>query len=345
MVSISSCDSPATFSPNGPAPVVEQDPRRVARSLVPRPRFPSWLRRPIPPAGAAPQVRRALEDLKLPTVCIEARCPNLHDCFARRTATFMILGDLCTRACRFCSVTRGRPAPPREEEPQAVAEACARLKMRHVVLTSVTRDDLSDGGAGHFAKTIRAIKARLPAARVEVLTPDFRGDTAAVDTILEARPEVFSHNLETVERLQRSVRGQANYAHSLAVLAHAARRAVERNGGSSSPPEAPFSGGNPAAAVKSGLMLGLGETFEETRAALRDLRAVGCVMLTIGQYLPPSPKHAPVARFVAPEEFDLLAREARAMGFAAVAAGPFVRSSYMAEEAYAERRSDRAPDT
>ncbi len=295
---------------------------RQSAPLPPRPRMPPWLRRPIPPAGDAAEVRAILAELKLPTVCVEARCPNIHECFGRRTATFMILGDLCTRSCRFCSVARGRPLPPREEEPAALAEACARLRLRHVVITSVTRDDLADGGATHFARTIRAVKGRLPAARVEVLTPDFRGATDAVDLVLDAAPEVFSHNLETVARLQRSVRGKANYAHSLAVLAHAARRAAERNGHSF--------------AVKSGLMLGLGESFAEALDAVRDLRAAGCTMLTVGQYLPPSPRHAPAVRFAAPAEFDAIAREARAIGFSVVAAGPFVRSSYLAEETYAE---------
>lgn len=304
-------------------------PRASAR-LPPRPRMPSWLRRPIPPAGDAAEVRATLAELKLPTVCVEARCPNIHECFGRRTATFMILGDLCTRSCRFCSVARGRPLPPREEEPAALAEACARLRLRHVVITSVTRDDLADGGATHFARTIRAVKGRLPAARVEVLTPDFRGATDAVDLVLDAAPEVFSHNLETVARLQRRVRGKANYAHSLAVLAHAARRATERNGS--------------GFAVKSGLMLGLGESFAEVLDAVRDLRAAGCTMLTVGQYLPPSPKHAPAVRFADPAEFDAIAREARAIGFSAVAAGPFVRSSYLAEEAYRKGRLGAGAD-
>ena len=294
------------------------------QSEIPRPRLPSWLRRPIPMPGASAEVRQVLTELKLSTVCTEALCPNLHECFARRTATFMILGDLCTRACHFCGVERGRPAPPREDEPAALAEACARLKLRHVVITSVTRDDLPDGGATHFARTIRAVKERLPDARVEVLTPDFRGSTDAVDTVLAAHPVVFSHNLETVARLQRSLRGQANFAHSLAVLAHAAKRAVALNG--------------EGFVVKSGLMLGLGERHEEILEAMRDLRAAGCSMLTVGQYLSPSAKHAPVVRFAEPSEFEEIAREARAMGFSAVAAGPFVRSSYLAEEVYAQGR-------
>jgi lipoic acid synthetase len=291
---------------------------------IPRPRLPSWLRRPIPMPGASAEVRQVLTELKLSTVCTEALCPNLHECFARRTATFMILGDLCTRACHFCGVERGRPAPPREDEPAALAEACARLRLRHVVITSVTRDDLPDGGAAHFARTIRAVKERLPNARVEVLTPDFRGSPDAVDTVLAAHPAVFSHNLETVARLQRSLRGQANFAHSLSVLAHAAKRAAALNG--------------EGFVVKSGLMLGLGERHEEILEAMRDLRAAGCSMLTVGQYLSPSAKHAPVVRFAEPSEFEEIAREARAMGFSAVAAGPFVRSSYLAEEVYAQGR-------
>jgi lipoic acid synthetase len=286
----------------------------------PRPRMPAWLRRPIPPSGDSAEIRQILAELKLPTVCAEALCPNIHDCFARRAATFMILGDVCTRSCRFCAVERGRPSPPRDDEPQALAEACARLGLRHVVITSVTRDDLPDGGASHFARVIRAVKARLPSSRIEVLTPDFRGSTTAVDTVLEARPEVFSHNLETVSRLQRCVRGRANYRDSLAILAHAASRARVANGH--------------RWAVKSGLMLGLGESPAEVVATLRDLRSSGCDMLTVGQYLPPSVKHAPALRFADPSEFASIEKEALAMGFTAVSAGPFVRSSYMAEEAY-----------
>jgi len=286
-------------------------------------RFPPWLKKRIPTAGQAAEVGRLLAELHLATVCSSARCPNLAECFARGTATFLILGDSCTRSCRFCAVKKAPPGPLRDEEPEAVAEACGRLALRHVVITSVTRDDLPDGGAGHFARTIRAVRRRLPKAVIEVLTPDFQGSTAAVETVLAARPDIFNHNVETVQRLYPTVRPEADYRRSLDVLAYAKRRAVE---------------GNLALHTKSGLMVGLGETADEVRECLADLRRAGCDMLTIGQYLAPSPEHVPVARFVDPDEFAAWEAEARAMGFKAVAAGPFVRSSYQAEQVFEPMR-------
>ena len=285
-------------------------------------RFPAWIRKRIPTGQEAARVRGLLAELELDTVCSRAHCPNLPECFARGTATFLILGTSCTRSCRFCAVGTAPPGPLRPEEPEAVAEACAALGLRHVVVTSVTRDDLPDGGAAHFAETIRAVRARLPRAVIEVLTPDFQGEAAAIETVLDARPDIFNHNVETVPRLYPAVRPQADYRRSLAVLGLAKRRVADRPG---------------RLYTKSGLMVGLGEQPAEVSAALRDLRDVGCDILTIGQYLAPSAAHHPVARFVEPAEFAAWEAEARSLGFAAVAAGPFVRSSYQAEEVFRER--------
>lgn len=276
-------------------------------------RLPEWLRRPIPSSGGMGFTKSLVADLGLETICESARCPNRTECWTRRTATFMILGDTCTRPCGFCSVKRGHPEPLALDEPDRLAEACARLGLRHVVITSVTRDDLPDGGADHFRQCILAVRART-GATVEVLTPDFDGRTESIDVVLDAEPEVFNHNLETVARLQQYVRRKAQYAISLDVLAHV--KAVK-----------------PEIRTKSGLMLGLGETTGEVVDTLADLRAIGCDFLTMGQYLQPSiTKYLPVARYVPPEEFDELGRIARAMGFVEVASGPFVRSSYHADE-------------
>jgi lipoic acid synthetase len=253
-----------------------------------------------------------LRELNLETVCENARCPNRPECYSRRTATFMILGNVCTRPCGFCSVPRGEPLDLEDDEPTRVAEASARLGLKHVVITSVTRDDLPDGGAEHFYKTILAVRKRTGAA-VEVLTPDFLGDWRAVDRVLDAAPEVYNHNMETVPRLYKKVRGRADYQRSLDLLAYAKRR-------------------SPTTVTKSGLMLGLGETTEELLDVLADLRAVTCDTLTLGQYLAPTLKHIPVKRFVPPAEFDELARLARGLGFSHVASGPLVRSSYHADE-------------
>jgi len=282
-------------------------------------RFPPWLRRRLPAAGRDATVRRVLDDLALTTVCTSARCPNQGECFARGTATFLILGDTCTRSCRFCAIPSHPPAPPRDDEPSAVAKACRRMGLRHVVITSVTRDDLPDGGAEHFARTIRAVREELPHAVIEVLTPDFRGSDKAVRTVVDAGPDVFNHNIETVPRLYADVRPQADYRQSLNVLDMAARFASEAGR---------------KLRTKSGLMVGLGETPDEVRQVMRDLRGVGCDILTIGQYLAPSPDHFPIARFVPPDEFDAWKRDAKAMGFASVAAGPFVRSSYHADDVF-----------
>jgi len=279
-------------------------------------RLPEWFKKPIPSAGASRKVRRLLRRHGLATVCEEARCPNRPDCFGRGTATFMILGDRCTRNCRFCAVDHGQPAQPRPDEPEAVARAAAGMGLSHVVITSVTRDDLPDGGSAQFARTVRQVRRHLPTATVEVLTPDFQGDPAAVERVCGAGPDVFNHNIETAARLYPAVRPRARYARSLEVLACAKRLA--RDDGSN-------------LLTKSGLMVGLGETDEEVRQVLADLRRAGCDLLTIGQYLQPSPRHLPVARFVPPSQFDAWRDHALKLGFLAVAAAPHVRSSYRAE--------------
>jgi len=275
-------------------------------------RFPAWLRKRVPSSEQMKQVKEVLAGLRLTTVCQEARCPNLGECFAAGTATFMILGDICCRGCTFCAVKKGKPLPPDPDEPRRVAEAAARMGLRHVVVTSVTRDDLPDGGSGHFALTVRAIHERCRAA-VEVLTPDFQGRNEDIDRVLAAGPEVFNHNVETVPRLYPEVRPQADYERSLRVLKRA------RHGGK-------------RLLIKSGIMVGLGEREDELVAVFGDLAEAGCQMLTIGQYLPPSPAHHRVVEFVEPERFRLLKEHALRMGFKAVASGPFVRSSYKAEE-------------
>lgn len=264
-------------------------------------------------------VKIRLRRAKLHTVCEAARCPNRGECFSRPTATFLILGDRCTRACRFCAVEPGRPGPVDPGEPEAVAAAAQELGLRYVVLTSVTRDDLPDGGAGHFAATIRAVRRRLPAARVEVLTPDFGGDAAAIRVVVEAGPEVFNHNLETVPSLYPRVRPGADYSRSLGLL----RRVKELA---------------PDLVTKSGLMLGLGESEREVEAVMQDLSAAGVEILTLGQYLAPSRRHLPVARYLEPEEFAAWGERGRALGFRQVFAGPLVRSSYQAEEVWETSR-------
>jgi lipoic acid synthetase len=261
-----------------------------------------------------------LRESALNTVCEEARCPNLGECFSRGTATFMLLGDRCTRRCDYCAVSTARPQPPDPGEPDRVAEAAARLALRHVVLTAVARDDLEDGGAAHFAAAVRAVRRRLPGARVEVLTPDFKGDGRALDAVLAARPDVFNHNIETVPRVFPRVRPQGSYRRSLDLLAAVKAR-------------------RPAMATKSGLMVGLGETDEEIAGTLADLRAAGVEIVTLGQYLRPTRDHAPVDRYVSPEAFRELERQARAVGFPTVYSGVFVRSSFNAEEVFAQAPS------
>jgi lipoic acid synthetase len=275
-------------------------------------RLPRWLKRPIPAAGGMAYLQDLVGELGLNTVCESARCPNRSECWTRRTATFMILGDVCTRPCGFCAVKRGRPEAVALDEPERVAEAAFRLGLRHVVITSVTRDDLADAGAEHFQKCVLAVRERT-GATVEVLTPDFDGRHELIEQVVSSRPEVFNHNLETVARLQQEVRRKSRYEVSLSVLAHAK---IVR----------------PETRTKSGLMLGLGETTDEVVETLADLRSVACDLVTLGQYLQPSAGHLPVARYVPPEEFEDLGRLARSLGFSDVASGPFVRSSYHADE-------------
>ncbi|MDP6635462.1 MAG: lipoyl synthase [Phycisphaerae bacterium] len=274
-------------------------------------RLPRWLRKQIPAGHNALRVQRLIEKLNLSTVCQSAQCPNRAECFDSRTATFMILGDQCTRSCSFCAVSEGPPEPVDPDEPDAVARACQTLNLRHIVITSVTRDDLPDGGAAHFARVVRAVRDRLPESVIEILTPDFQGDPTAIDSALESGCDVFNHNIETVERLHGSVRPQGDYRRSLSVLARAA-------------------GNGRGVRIKSGLMVGLGETEQDVLKVFRDLRDVGCEILTIGQYLAPSDDHHPVERYVRPDEFVEMEHQAKDMGFSAVASGAFVRSSYRA---------------
>ena len=275
------------------------------------PRHPPWLKVRMPAGPGFLETRALVKELGLHTVCEEARCPNLGECWGHKTATFMLLGDTCTRNCGFCAVTHGRPLTVDPDEPDRVARAVARLGLRHVVVTSVNRDDLPDGGAAHFAATAKAIKALVPTTRVEVLVPDFQGDQDAVRTVVESPIDILNHNLETVPRLYKRVRPGARYQRSLGLLA-AARKV------------------RPGCLTKAGLMLGLGESHDELRRVFGDLRAVNCDILTLGQYLRPSPAHLPVERYVPPEEFAALREQALATGFGHVESGPLVRSSYHA---------------
>ena len=280
---------------------------------------PAWIKARAPMGEGYDRLRGLMRDLGLHTVCEDARCPNVGDCWNRGTATFMILGDVCTRACGFCAVKTGLPGlPPDPEEPRRVAEAVARMGLRHAVITSVNRDDQADGGASIFAACIREIRRRLPGCAVEVLIPDFKGDRDALQTVIDARPDVLNHNTETVPRLYRRVRPDATYARSLELL----RRADERRRSGALPMK-----------TKSGLMVGLGETREELRTTLSDLRRAGCDIATIGQYLQPHARRLPVERYYTPEEFDALRRDGEALGFLRVEAGPLVRSSYHARRA------------
>ena len=284
----------------------------IAVEPPPTRRLPGWLKRPLPVGNENAFTNNLLRELRLETVCESARCPNRPECYSRRTATFMIMGNLCTRPCGFCSVPRGTPDALEADEPERVAEASARLGLKHVVITSVTRDDLADGGAEHFYQCVLAVRQRID-ARVEVLTPDFLGDVQAIDRVIAAQPDVFNHNTETVPRFYKKVRGRADYQRSLDLLARVKAKA-------------------PHIVTKTGLMLGLGETRGELLDVLGDIRAARCDMLTLGQYLTPTLKHVPVARYLPPEEFDELAVLARTLGFREVASGPFVRSSYHAGE-------------
>ena len=278
---------------------------------------PAWLRRKLPSGPEYEQIRSMIGKGQLHTVCQEANCPNQFECFSARTATFLIMGATCTRGCRFCNIEGGRPGPLDPDEPRRVAEAAAKMNLRYVVVTSVPRDDLPDGGSGHFAATIHALRKSIADVQVEVLIPDFQGDRLALETVLAAKPDVLNHNMETVERLYAEVRPQADYRQSLALLARVP--AID-----------------PAIPAKSGIMLGLGETEAEVRQTITDIYRTGCRLLTVGQYLQPTPKHLPVVDFIPPEEFDRWRRLAMDMGFEKVASGPFVRSSYHAGEMFRE---------
>jgi len=291
---------------------VSEAPPRRRRPEEPAGPRPPWLRVRLPQSPGLESVQRAVREGGLHTVCASAACPNRGECWSRGTATFMIGGNRCTRRCSFCDVTTGRPAALDPFEPARVAEAVARLRLRFAVITCVARDDLPDGGAGQMAATVRALRERCPDTGVEVLIADYKGDEAALRAVLDAGPDVLNHNLETVARLQRAVRPAARYERSLRVL----RRAGELR------PQMP---------TKSGIMLGLGEEEAEIDRALRDLRGAGVTLLTLGQYLRPSPAHHPVLRWVSPAEFDAWAGRARSLGFREVASGPLVRSSYRAE--------------
>jgi lipoic acid synthetase len=285
----------------------------LAQVINPAGRLPEWIRVRVREGEDYKELKQLVRDQRLHTVCEEARCPNIFDCWNRRTATFMILGDTCTRACRFCAVTSGRPLELDLGEPLRVADSVAQLGLRHAVITSVDRDDLRDGGAGIFARTIRAIRRRSPGTTIEVLTPDFQGDREAIRTVVEAGPDIFNHNTETVPRLYARIRPRAVYANSLGLLAYVKELA-------------------PRMVAKSGVMVGLGETTDELLAVFRDMRAHDIDVLTVGQYLRPSAKHAPVERYYRPEEFVELKTAALAMGFGHVESGALVRSSYHADE-------------
>ncbi|RIK81857.1 lipoyl synthase [candidate division KSB1 bacterium] len=288
-------------------PVLEQQPSSSLRVV----RRPEWLKVKIPGGEGYHEIKRLVDQSRLHTVCEEARCPNIAECWSRRSATFMILGDVCTRSCGFCAVKTGRPVWLDEDEPRRVADAVATLNLRHAVITSVNRDELPDGGAAIFAATIRAIRTQLPACSIEVLIPDFKGNEAALRTVLEAQPQILNHNVETIARLYRRVRPQANYRQSLELLERAKKF---------------------GAVTKSGFMLGLGETITEAKDLLNDLQMTGLDIATIGQYLQPTPEHLPVERFVTPAEFQELKEHGLAIGIRHVESGPLVRSSYHADE-------------
>lgn len=280
-----------------------------------RPRLPAWLKKALPTGDVLMQTRAIVARSGVATVCEEARCPNLAECWSKRHATFMILGDKCTRRCTFCAVLTAKPDPVEHDEPQRLADAVAELALRHVVITSVARDDLDDEGAGHFAACVRAIRAALPSCAIEVLPADFHGRLDCLSAVCDAGPDIYNHNIETVARLQKAVRPAARYERSLELL----RQVKELR---------------PTLFTKSGIMVGLGESRSELHETLTDLRSHDVDILTVGQYLQPTPGHAPVARFVPPAEFDEIAAEARALGFHSVASGPFVRSSYNAGEVF-----------
>ena len=294
-------------------PIIQGEQDLAGSSVVRQRRLPPWLKREIPQGNANHFTAGLMEELGLETVCDSAKCPNRMECYSQKTATFMILGNVCTRPCGFCAVDRGHPDELLADEPQRVAEASQRLGLKHVVITSVTRDDLPDGGAEHYYQCVTAVRERT-GARVEVLTPDFVNNYPALDRVIAAAPEVFNHNTETVPRLYRTVRGpKSNYRWTLGLL----KRVKDKN---------------PALQTKSGLMLGLGETHEELFDVLADLRDAGVDFLTLGQYLQPGEKYLSVTRYLPPAEFEFLGRAAKTMGFSQVASGPFVRSSYHARD-------------
>lgn len=305
-----------------PLPLINPDKPKASTSN--RPRLPEWLRIKLPVSDSFFQTRNLLQDLKLHTVCESAKCPNHWECWAKGTATFMIAGDHCTRACKFCAVSTAKPLPLEGDEPVRVAEATRRMRLKHVVITAVARDDLADGGAAHFRETIEAVRAANPGIVIEVLVPDFLDKDASLETVLSAKPEVFNHNLETVRRLTPSVRSRATYDRSLSVLAKAKRMDQDLF-------------------TKSGIMLGLGETEEELITAMSDLRTASCDILTLGQYLQPTRDHLPVVQYVTPEKFAEYGAAGRAMGFVHVASGPMVRSSYHADEFTPLRRETLRP--
>jgi len=276
---------------------------------------PPWLKKRIPPYQDLLKVKTLLEESGLHTVCEEAHCPNLGECFSQGTATFLILGDICTRNCGFCAVRHGTPVPPAEDEPNRIGRVVVEMGLHYVVITSVTRDDLPDGGASFFARTISAIREQDQGIKIEVLVPDFRGDLSSLETILRASPDVLNHNIETIARLYSEVRPQADYSRSLHLLRESKRS-------------------HPRILTKSGFMLGLGETHEEVLELMQDLRNVGCNFLTIGQYLQPRSDRLPVERYIPPEEFEEYQRIGMKMGFKAVASGPFVRSSFHASQLF-----------
>jgi lipoic acid synthetase len=287
----------------------------VLVSLTPTPPRPKWLRAPAPVGENYRDLKTLITDLHLHTVCESAACPNIGECWNRRTATFMILGNVCTRRCGFCAVQKGAPLPVDYDEPRRVAEACAAMGLKYAVVTSVNRDDRKDGGAQLFRLTIDAIRHRLPGCKVEVLVPDFQGSRPAMEIVMSNPPDVLNHNTETVPRLYRQVRLGARYERSLEMLSYAKSL-------------------SPATPVKSGLMLGLGETMDEVLAVMRDLHQNKVDILTLGQYLRPSPKHLPIVRYIAPSEFAFLKEEGQRMGFSHVEAGPLVRSSYHADDSH-----------
>ncbi|HYD66083.1 lipoyl synthase [Azospirillum sp.] len=298
-------------------------PEKAHRPDNPIQRKPMWIRVKAPTSAEYHETRTLMRDLKLNTVCEEAACPNIGECWKHKHATFMILGSICTRGCSFCNVETGRPDKLDPHEPENVAEAVGQLKLNHVVVTSVDRDDLDDGGADHFARTIAAIRRHAPDTTIEILTPDFQKKKGAVEVVAAAKPDVFNHNLETVPRLYPTIRPGARYFTSLQLLAKVKEI-------------------DPSMFTKSGIMVGLGETKEEVAQVMDDLRAADVDFLTIGQYLQPTPKHAAVDRFVTPEEFEGYARLARAKGFLMVSASPLTRSSYFAGDDFARLREARA---